>query len=211
MVNNKITINKENLIKYYHIDNLSLSEIGLIYGCSCQTILNRMKEWNINRRSVSESLINREHDWGLKISKALLGHKLSNETKKKISKSNLGKIAWNKNLNKCNSNLIKYGNKGEKHWNWKNGKSSIKKLFRQTSEYKFWRKKVFEKDNYTCQFCNKRGTYLEVHHIISIKILFELKTIDIELYNDLIFNIYNGYTLCKTCHKELHKCQIKKK
>lgn len=37
------------------------------------------------------------------------------------------------------------------------GKTKIQKRIRQRTSYKNWRTSVFERDNYTCQSCNKRG------------------------------------------------------
>ena len=54
---------------------------------------------------------------------------------------------------------------GEGHWNWQGGKTPESKLIRSRVEIKEWRKSVFERDNYTCQECGIRGTYLEADHI----------------------------------------------
>lgn len=50
--------------------------------------------------------------------------------------------------------------------------------------------KVFERDNFTCQFCEVRGVYLTVHHIKSWANFPELR-----------FVVDNGITLCEECHK----------
>jgi hypothetical protein len=95
-----------------------------------------------------------------------------------------GETPWNK------------GNKGymggSKHWNWKGGISPENKLIRQSIEYKQWRLSVFERDDYTCQGCDKRGGWLEADHIKPFS-----------LHPELRFVLSNGRTLCKPCHKEL--------
>ena len=65
---------------------------------------------------------------------------------------------------------------------------------RDTKEYKEWRTKVFERDNYTCQDCGNRGVNLQAHHIL-----------EWAKYPKERFNIDNGVTLCVDCHKARHK------
>lgn len=64
---------------------------------------------------------------------------------------------------------------------------------RHCAEYKAWRKNVFERDNYTCRICGKRGGELNAHHINHFS-----------KYPDLRFELGNGITLCKKCHMEVH-------
>jgi hypothetical protein len=65
---------------------------------------------------------------------------------------------------------------------------------RETTENWYWRKLVYKRDNYTCQKCSKRGsTYLEAHHLFNYS-----------KYKSLRYEVYNGITFCKDCHKEFH-------
>lgn len=77
---------------------------------------------------------------------------------------------------------------GEKHPRWK-GVTSKNKLARASKAYKDWRLAVFERDDYTCQFCGIRGGYLEADHIMPFA-----------FYPELRFTISNGRTLCQPCH-----------
>lgn len=65
---------------------------------------------------------------------------------------------------------------------------------RNSKEYSEWRKKVFERDDYTCKMCGKKGGNLNAHHIKSFK-----------KYPELRLKLSNGLTLCEECHKKIHK------
>lgn len=68
-------------------------------------------------------------------------------------------------------------------------KHQLNRIARYSPEAVAWRKSVFERDNYTCQVCNVRGTYLEADHIKPWAYFPELR-----------FELSNGRTLCRPCH-----------
>ena len=117
-----------------------------------------------------------------------MGRKLTEETKKKISKANKGRHLYSKTEFK----------KGELHPSWKGGIHRDK--HNGDWRYKEWRMKVFSRDNFTCQVCKKIGGYLEAHHI--------KKWSD---YPDLRLDINNGITLCKECHKKTDSYGLRSK
>lgn len=121
------------------------------------------------------------------------GRKHKPETVAKMKERLDGKVPWN--LGKTDFNSIEFKQKlrqkmsGEKNHNWKGGVTSINEKERKTPEYKAWRKAVFERDDYTCQFCGVRGVELNADHIKPFAIFHELR-----------LELSNGRTLCKPCH-----------
>lgn len=65
---------------------------------------------------------------------------------------------------------------------------------RGNEKHQEWRLDVYERDNYTCQDCNKRGGKIHAHHIVPWSESKKLR-----------FNIDNGVTLCKDCHADRHE------
>lgn len=80
-------------------------------------------------------------------------------------------------------------NLGEKSHFWKGGVTNENKIIRASLEYRKWRELVFERDDYTCQFCNKRGGKIQADHIKPFA-----------FHPELRFEISNGRTLCIDCH-----------
>ena len=70
-------------------------------------------------------------------------------------------------------------------------KSPLDKQFRNKIEWGIWRKAVFARDSYTCQWCEKKGGRLEPHHIKRIS-----------EYPELVYDVDNGLTLCQLCHSK---------
>jgi hypothetical protein len=90
--------------------------------------------------------------------------------------------------------------KGEAHFNWKGGKTSENKRIRGSREYKEWRKKVFERDFFSCVICGHRSSYnfrrgdkcdIRADHIKPFC-----------LFPELRFDLDNGRTLCIPCDLE---------
>lgn len=125
------------------------------------------------KRKLSDKLkvVAKEKGYG----KWMQGKKLSVEVRLKMSKSNKDRIL------KGNHNF------------YIDGRTSYNVMIRHSVEYKLWREAVFKRDNYTCQWCEKRGVYLHADHIKLFSEFPELRT-----------SIANGRTLCRECHYKRH-------
>lgn len=144
----------------------------------------------------------------------LKGIKKSEETKRKMSLSRLGKplsfTIWNKGLKlgkqpkwlvEKRANAIR-GKKQSvesrrrksetmrKKWLGRGAQKYRTGIWRGV-EYKLWRESVFARDKYTCRWCGVVGGKLNAHHIKPF--------CD---YPELRFAIDNGLTLCYSCHKK---------
>jgi 5-methylcytosine-specific restriction endonuclease McrA len=89
---------------------------------------------------------------------------------------------------------------GKKHHRW-NGGPKYPSIHLKVKKYIDWRKEVFLRDNYTCQMCGVKQTFLHPHHIKSYV-----------NFPALRYEVDNGTTLCVDCHKKLHSllCNIRR-
>jgi 5-methylcytosine-specific restriction endonuclease McrA len=133
---------------------------------------------------------------------SMKGHKHTGEAKEKIasavSQRQLGNKIWlgrkhseesKKKMSDATRGIPRPNWRGEKAYQWKGGVTPINRTIRNSLEYRSWREAVFERDNYTCQFCGVRGGYLEADHIKQFA-----------YFPDLRYEVLNGRTLCRPCH-----------
>lgn len=83
--------------------------------------------------------------------------------------------------------------KGERHPNWQGGLTKEADKIRKSIPYKCWRLAVFTRDGFRCTSClekEKVSGKLEAHHVKPSAHFPELR-----------FDVNNGVTLCKDCHK----------
>lgn len=142
-----------------------------------------------------------------------LGKKRSEETKKKVSISKKGVKTGKRKVSRTEEHIEKlrlarlgsvtsletkmklsFAQRGERGSNWQGGVSKENKVLRNRIEYRLWREAVFARDNWTCQVCHTKGVFLNAHHIEHFAKVPELRV-----------TISNGITLCKDCHKAVHK------
>ena len=118
------------------------------------------------------------------ISRALMGHKLSEETKRKIG-------------------LASAKRTGEKSGRWRGGITPLGRRIRNSDKYVAWVRAVMVRDNFTCRTCSQRGGKLEVHHKIRLSKIIKqskIKTMKESLSCGQIWNLDNGITYCIKCH-----------
>jgi len=96
--------------------------------------------------------------------------------------------------------------RGEKSHFWKGGVAELSKRIKSSFKYGKWRETVFQRDNWTCQKCGKRGgTILHPHHKKSLTSILEennIKTLKDALDCEELWDVNNGITLCINCHKK---------
>lgn len=135
-----------------------------------------------------------------KIRIARKNQKMSEENKKKLAermKGNKYKVGSTMSEeNKAKARLRKSNlGKTNKHWigtknpNWKGGITDKVMQIRHSLDMKIWRRKVYERDDFTCLMCSQFGVYLNAHHIQTFS-----------KYPERRFDINNGITLCVPCH-----------
>lgn len=127
--------------------------------------------------------------------RALRGTVMAEETKKKISQKLAGKrnAAGCKRTLEWRKRMSDFWKDNPKHNHWIDGRgwerSSVRLKEMGRIEYRLWRSAVFERDNYTCVSCLKRGGRLHADHIKPYCAFPELR-----------FDLENGRTLCVSCH-----------
>jgi 5-methylcytosine-specific restriction endonuclease McrA len=94
--------------------------------------------------------------------------------------------AWNKGIKMPERS-------GANHhlWTPDRTKAKEKRRLRMSFKWREWRTKIFERDSHTCKECGISGVYIEPHHIIPIR-----------EDESKVFDIGNGITLCRPCHKK---------
>ena len=158
-------ITKDELYELYRVQKLSAKEIASIYGVTDGAILYQLKKFGIPAYSLSEAINIYLYEKG--------GIEKARETQSTME-------------NRIKSSCRQRGIAIEDF----NGFSTTEEhMARNNTYYKEWIRKVFERDNYTCQCCGKRGGNLNAHHLYNFS-----------EYEDLRYEVSNGITFCKQCH-----------
>ena len=168
-INESRHINKDWLYDKYVVEQLSTRQIAALLGCSSHTVILRLKKYDIPIRTREE---------------AIALYRNGEEVPCEVC----GKIVYRKRnqLNKfdrffCSWDCAKeYQATGSNNW-------------RAPREYKEWRKRVIDRDNFCCVLCGN-DTSIVAHHII-----------EAQMDQTLIYEPENGATLCKECHIMVHR------
>lgn len=127
------------------------------------------------------------YGFGERVAAKLRGRAFSDESRKKMSQ-----------------NAACRGVYGKAHRSWRGGHSSFVRALVQTSIYKDWRLAIYQRDKYTCQRCGQVGGKLNAHHIRKLVVILRENGVasldNAELCVEL-WDVSNGKTLCKSCHK----------
>ncbi len=148
-----------------------------------------------------------------KMSESQIKHYYSKEARDKISKIKTGNTNWlGRKHSEETKTKISEAHRGielkENNPNWKGGVTSLYDQIRKSFIYRQWRSDVFTRDDFTCQNCGQKSGGLNAHHIKSFFTIiqcYEITTLEEALECDELWNINNGITLCKVCHKKIHK------
>jgi len=79
---------------------------------------------------------------------------------------------------------------------WRGGVTEEMRLLRGGSDYVEWRDAVYRRDYWTCQCCGEKPKSIVAHHIFPFAD-----------FPDLRYEVWNGITLCRSCHAKEHQEQ----
>ena len=169
-LNNKYDLLKEILTKdileeLYVIKHMTSEEIGNKYGTTGNTVISLVREYGLKVPTRSELL-------------EIYYNKKGGYEKVRATQSKLE--------NRIKSSCRQHGISIDE---FKGFSTTEQHMSRNNTYYKEWVRKVFKRDNYTCQCCGKHGGDLNAHRLYNFS-----------EYEDLRYDVDNGITFCKECH-----------
>ena len=158
-------LTKEVLYDLYRVQHKSSAEIGKMYGVDSGAILYWLRKYNIPAFTTSEAVNIYLYEKG--------GIEKARETQSNME---------NRIKSSCRQRGIAFEE-------FEGFATTEQHMARNNTYYKEWVRNVFQRDNYACQCCGKRGGNLNAHHLYNFA-----------EYEDLRYEVDNGVTLCPQCH-----------
>lgn len=158
-------LTKDILYDLYRVQHKSTNEIAKMYGITDGGVLYWLRKYNIPSFTTSEAVNIYLYEKG--------GLEKAREAQSTME-------------NRIKSSCRQHGIAFE---DFKGFSTSEQHMARNNTYYKEWLRKVFERDNYTCQCCGKHGGNLNVHHLYNFS-----------AYENLRYEVDNGIVLCPKCH-----------
>lgn len=225
----------QQICKLYTEDKLSTTEIAKLFNTNHRTILNHLHKNNIYIRNLPEAQFNfHKKELPKEFSNYEIMYDLyviQHKTKEQLGEyfncapHVIDRVLKKLNIHVRDASESKIGVQvGEEHHNWKGGITPLALRCRQYFNENLT-PIIRERDNYCCKMCGTHSN-LEVHHkkhfnAILQEVLNENSFLDpIKNVNDLYLIIVNDsrfldqdnlITLCKKCHKMVHKRQSEAK
>mgnify|MGYP001588212239 FL=1 len=181
-------LNREWLYQKYIVEKLSTYQIGKLVHRNPKNVYDKLTCFGIQTRTRGET-VQQNAWWKQGLPSKLIGRKLSEETKCKISKSKTGKEY--PNLKGKNNGMF-----GKRSHNWKGGVTPERQRLYSNGLWKEIIKQILKKDNYTCERCrctHSTKNALHTHHIKSWA-----------SHPNSRFDLNNLITLCRRCHNWTH-------
>lgn len=174
-------------------------------GCGMEVLVGKRKD----RQAI---YINGHSNRG--INNPRYGKCFSAETIEKMSLAKLGKPSPHRGKKRPEIsgdkngmyNVHRFGKNGANYKLPEERITPLKKSIRLLPEMVEWKAQIRGRDNWTCQHCGIRGVWLEAHHIRGLSSIIKENNIDTTeqaLTCCELWDLDNGITYCKTCHKLL--------
>lgn len=158
-------LTKDILYDLYRVKHMSTAEIGEMYDVDGGAILYWLRKYDIPAFTTSEAVNIYLYEKG--------GIEKARETQSTME-------------NRIKSSCRQRGIAIE---DFEGFATTEQHMARNNTYYKEWVGNVFQRDNYTCQCCGKRGGNLNAHHLYNFA-----------EYEDLRYDVENGITFCEECH-----------
>jgi len=106
--------------------------------------------------------------------------------------------------NRCRGVWLRKSAQGEGNPNWRGGVSPLRQRIRSLYKMERWSRAVRERDNFTCQWCGRTDRPLVADHIKQCATIldeYNVQSVEEALGLDELWDIMNGRTLCRECHR----------